>query len=371
MRFLTAGESHGPCLVGIVEGFPAGFRVDIEAINRDLARRQQGYGRGGRMQIERDEVQILTGLWNGVTLGSPITLQIINRDHANWAEREHQPLTLPRPGHADFAGAIKYRFQDVRHVLERSSARETAMRVAVGSLVKQLLQRFGIISAVHVVRIGRVSLTGGPWSFAELIRAEESPVRCIDPKVSETMMREIDAAKEQGDSLGGVFEIQIKGVPVGLGSYVHWDRRLDGKLAGALMSIPGIKGVEVGAGFAAAETPGSKMHDELFYEPGRGYYRTTNRAGGIEGGISNGEVIVLRAAMKPIPTLMKPLRSVDLVTSKPGSASVERSDTCAVPAAAVVGEMTALTVIAQEFLRVFGSDTLEELEKRWSEFQSR
>lgn len=371
MRFLTAGESHGPCLVGIVEGFPAGVTIDVTAINQDLARRQQGYGRGGRMQIEQDEVQILTGLWNGVTIGSPITLQIINQDHANWAGKHHLPLTLPRPGHADFAGSLKYGFQDVRNVLERSSARETAMRVAVGSLAKQLLQKFGISSAVHVVRIGKAALTGGPWAFADLAKAEDSPVRCIDPEVSQAMIREIDGAKAQGDSLGGIFEIQIKGLPVGLGSYVHWDRRLDGKLAGALMSIPGIKGVEIGAGFAAAAEPGSEIHDELFYEEGRGYYRKTNRAGGIEGGISNGENIVLRAAMKPIPTLMRPLRSVDLVTKESGDASVERSDTCAVPAAAVVGEMVALTVITQEFLRVFGADSLEEMERRWSEFQSR
>lgn len=370
MRYLTAGESHGPCLVGIVEGFPAGVMLDVEVINRDLARRQQGYGRGARMQIECDRVDILTGLINGETIGSPITLRIENRDYPNWAGREHPPITLPRPGHADLAGSVKYGFNDVRRVLERSSARETAMRVAVGSLAKQLLSCFNIRSAVHVVQIGRAALWESVVPFEKLAAAEDSPVRCIEPEVAQSMMNEIDRAKEVGDTLGGIFEVQISGVPIGLGSHVHWDRRLDGLLAGSMMSIPGIKGVEIGLGFAAGGIYGSQVHDEILYDDARGYYRQTNRAGGIEGGMSNGEVITIRAAMKPIPTLMRPLRSVDILSKEPGDASVQRSDTCAVPAAAVVGEMTALTVIAQEFLRVFGGDSLKEIEKRWLQWTS-
>jgi chorismate synthase len=369
MRFLTAGESHGPCLVGIVEGFPGGVPIDVEGINSDLARRQQGYGRGGRMAIERDQVEILTGLVNGETIGSPITLRIVNRDYPNWAGKEHPPITLPRPGHGDFAGSVKYRLSDTRLVAERGSARDTAMRVAVGSLARQLLKGFGIESGVHVVKIGGAALEERAVPFALLAQAESSPVRCVDKKASQAMLEEIDKARADGDTLGGIFEVQVKGVPVGLGSHAHWDRRLDGKLAWALMSIPGIKGVEIGDGFACAGRRGSQVHDELFYEPGKGYYRTTNRAGGIEGGMSNGEILVVRAAMKPIPTLQKPLRTVDIRSHEPGLASVQRSDTCAVPAAAVVGEMAILTVIAQEFLAVFGGDSLKEIEERWHRFQ--
>ena len=370
MRFLTAGESHGPCLVAIVEGFPAGFPIDVEQINRDLARRQKGYGRGERMQIEEDQIEILTGLVNGRTIGSPIAMRIANRDYPNWAGREHPPITLARPGHADFAGSVKYGFGDVRLAAERSSARETAARVAVGSLARQLLRHFGIEAAVHVLQIGSAALERSGVTFPELAAAEQSPVRCTDPEPSQAMMAEIERAKAAGDTLGGIFEIQIKGVPVGLGSYVHWDRRLDSRLAAALMSIPGIKGVEIGEGFAAAQKLGSQVHDELFYEHDRGYYRRTNRAGGIEGGMSNGEVIVIRAAMKPIPTLTRPLKTVDISSRQPAQASVQRSDTCAVPAAAVVGELAALTVIAQAFLEVFGGDSLKEIEQRWLQFQS-
>lgn len=368
MRYLTAGESHGPCMVGIVEGFPAGVKIELAEINRDLARRQQGYGRSPRMEIEHDKVEILSGVVNGETIGSPIALRIVNRDYANWVGKEHPPITLPRPGHGDFAGCQKYDFTDTRLVSERSSARETAVRVAVGSLARQLLRHFGIEAGVHVVRIGAAAVEGRAVSFTELAKAEHSPVRCVDEKVAEAMIAEIDRAKAAGDTVGGVFEVQVKGVPVGLGSYVHWDRRLDARLAYALMSIPGIKGVEIGEGFASAAKRGSQVHDELFYELGRGYYRRTNRAGGIEGGMSNGEVIVVRAAMKPIPTLRQPLKTVDIRSRKPGLASVQRSDVCAVPAAAVVGELAVLTVIAQEFLRVFGGDSLKEIEKRWLRF---
>jgi len=369
MRFLTAGESHGPCVVAVVEGFPAGVPIDVEAINRDLARRQMGYGRGGRMQIEHDEAEILSGVIGGRTIGSPIAVRIANRDYANWEGRVHAPITMPRPGHADFAGSIKYGFRDTRLAAERSSARETAARAAVGSLARQLLSCFGIESGVHVVRIGAAALARRSVAFPELQAAEHSPVRCIDEVASQAMMAEIDRAQAAGDTVGGVFEVQVRGVPVGLGSYVHWDRRLDAKLAAALMSIPGIKGVEVGAGFACAEQWGSQVHDELFYDQERGYYRETNRAGGIEGGVSNGEVIVVRAAMKPIPTLRRPLRTADIRAGAPGAASVQRGDTCAVPAAAVVGELATLTVIAQEFLAVFGGDSLEEIEQRWRRLQ--
>ncbi|MBB6218076.1 chorismate synthase [Anaerosolibacter carboniphilus] len=378
LRYLTAGESHGKCLMGIIEGFPANVPIDIEMVNTDLRRRQKGYGRGGRMEIEKDEIEILSGVRGGKTLGSPIAFRIANRDYENW-ERYMNPLevdvegrkvTKPRPGHGDLAGAIKYGFHDIRNVLERSSARETAVRTAIGSIAKQLLLIFGIAGVSHVTAIGGVSLREKIEDFERLKMAEQSSVHCVDPLVEQKMIQEIERAKSTGDSLGGVFEIHIKGAPVGLGSYVHWDRKLDARLAQGLMSIQGIKGIEVGWGFVGASLQGSQVHDEIFYNANTGYYRESNRAGGIEGGMSNGENIVLRCAMKPIPTLYKPLKSVDIETKEPFVASVERSDTCAVPSAAIVGEMVALTIIAEEFLKKFGGDSLEEIEERWKNYKS-
>lgn len=373
MRIVTAGESHGKCLVGIIEGFPAHVPLDREQINYDLWRRQQGYGRGPRMAIEKDEIIILGGVRGGLTLGSPIAFQIKNRDYENWQGyldpwgpiKSGREVEHPRPGHADLAGAVKYGFRDIRNVIERSSARETAVRVAVGSIAGQLLALFQIRAVSHVVSIGQVQLKERVSDFSALETADESVVRCVDPAVTEEMVQEIRRAEREGDSLGGIFEIRITGVPIGLGSYVHWDRKLDGKLAQALMSIQGIKGVEIGDGFQSAKNRGSQTHDPIFFSQEQGYYRLTNHCGGIEGGVSNGEDIVIRCAMKPIPTLTKPLETVNIRTKEPALAGVERSDTCAVPAASVVGEMVALTVIAQEFLAVYGADTLEGIKKRW------
>lgn len=373
MRIVTAGESHGKCLVGIIEGFPAHVPLDREQINYDLWRRQQGYGRGPRMAIEKDEIIILGGVRGGLTLGSPIAFQIKNRDYENWQGyldpwgpiKSGREVEQPRPGHADLAGAVKYGFRDIRNVIERSSARETAVRVAVGSIAGQLLALFQIRAVSHVVSIGQVQLKERVSDFSALETADESVVRCVDPAVTEEMVQEIRRAEREGDSLGGIFEIRITGVPIGLGSYVHWDRKLDGKLAQALMSIQGIKGVEIGDGFQSAKNRGSQTHDPIFFSQEQGYYRLTNHCGGIEGGVSNGEDIVIRCAMKPIPTLTKPLETVNIRTKEPALAGVERSDTCAVPSASVVGEMVALTVIAQEFLAVYGADTLEGIKKRW------
>ena len=378
LRILTAGESHGKSLAGIIEGFPSNVAINIDEIHQDLTRRQQGYGRGGRMKIEQDRIEILSGVRDGKTLGSPIAFLIRNKDYENWepymdpmeADTETKKVTNPRPGHADLTGALKYGFEDVRNVLERSSARETAVRVAAGSFVKQLLKNFQIQSAVHVTAIGEITVSEKPRSFEEILEAEDSPVRCVDPVIGQRMMETIDAAKKEGDSLGGIFEIYIQGLPVGLGSYVQWDRKLDAKLAYALMSIQAIKGVEFGYGFKNAQKPGSQVHDEIFYEKEKGIYRATNHAGGIEGGMTNGQPIVIRCAMKPIPTLCKPLRTIDIQTGEAVEASVERSDTCAVPAASVVGEMAALTVIGEEFIRKFGGDSLEEMRQRWKDCKS-
>jgi len=374
LRFLTAGESHGPVLTAIIEGLPAGLPITEEYINVQLARRQGGYGRGGRMKIEKDRVKILSGVRGGLTLGSPVTLQVENRDWENWrhimdpspgAGSSDRRVTRPRPGHADLAGGIKYRHRDLRNVLERSSARETAARVAVGAVARKFLEELEITIMGAVIRIGSVE-TKWPRLPVHEIKAilDKSQLLCPDPKSEETMKKEIDLAREAGDSLGGVFEIQVHGVPTGLGSHVHWDRKLDGRLAGALMSIQAIKGVEVGLGFLSATLPGSQVHDEIFYAAGKGLYRETNRAGGIEGGISNGEPLVVRAAMKPIPTLYKPLRSIDLETREIKEASVERSDVCAVPAACVVGEAVVAQVLAPECMEKFGGDHMEEIKER-------
>lgn len=374
-RLLTAGESHGKGLIGVIEGFPSNVKIDIQEINKDLSRRQQGYGRGGRMKIESDKVEIISGIRGGKTLGSPISFVIKNKDYDNWesfmnpidVDEESRKVTEARPGHADLTGALKYGFTDIRNVLERSSARETAVRVAMGSLARQLMKVFNIEVFSHVISIGTVALEEKIEDIEKIKKAEISEVRCCDDKVAASMMKEIKTAKEEGNSLGGVFEIHIKGVPVGLGSYVQWDRKLDAKLSYALMGIQAIKGVEIGYGFENARKKGSLVHDEIFYQENRGYYRGSNNAGGIEGGMSNGENIVIRCAMKPIPTLYTPLRTIDIKTKEEVLATVERSDTCAVPAASIVGEMVAITVIAQEFLRKYGGDSLEEIIKRWKD----
>ncbi|NLM46443.1 MAG: chorismate synthase [Firmicutes bacterium] len=372
MRFLTAGESHGPALTAVIEGLPAQLPLTEEAINNELARRQRGYGRGGRMQIEQDRAEVLSGLRFGCTLGTPLTLLIHNRDYANWQEtmapfgREPEKakiITQPRPGHADLAGALKYGFTDLRCVLERASARETAARVAVGAVAKALLAAFGIEVYSYVEAIGGV--TAPPLEPAALKalagQIEKSPVRCHDAQAEAEMLAAIEAVKSAGDSLGGVFVVVALGVPVGLGSHVQWDRKLDGRLAAALMSIQAIKGVEIGSGFAAAARPGSLVHDEIFWQPEQGYFRKTNNAGGLEGGISNGEPIVCRAAMKPIPTLKKPLSSVNMQDHTPYAAAVERSDVCAVPAAAVVGEAAVAWELAAALKEKLGGDSLPEM----------
>ena len=381
-RYLTAGESHGPQLTAIIEGLPAGIPVCDVGINRDLARRQQGYGRGGRMKIETDTVEILSGVRWGETLGSPVTVAVKNRDWENWSEKmsplpDHRDdsiaVTRPRPGHADLTGAMKYNHTDVRNVLERSSARATAVRVAVGAVAKQLLGEFGIRIGGYVTAIGGITVSPPPVPFEELWQiAAESEMFCCDRLFEEPLKLAIDAAKAAGDTLGGVIEVQVMGCPPGLGSHVHWDRKLDARLSMALMSIQAIKGVEVGLGFGVAERPGSQVHDEIFYDTAQletgaltPVYRTTNNAGGIEGGMSNGEPIMLRAAMKPIPTLYKPLRSVDMRTHEPFEAAVERSDTCAVPAALVVAEAVVAIEIATAFLDKFGGDSLAEIRRNY------
>ncbi|MDX1933847.1 MAG: chorismate synthase [Capsulimonadales bacterium] len=382
-RFLTAGESHGPALVTLIEGLPAGLPLTAEAINLDLRRRQGGYGRGARQKIETDTVEILNGIRLGRTLGSPVTLVIRNRDWENWKTRmriepagEHEPEpaknTVPRPGHADYVGMVKYAHDDLRNVLERSSARNTATLVAVGAVARQLLAEFDVSIVSHVTRIGSISAAPAEGLTASEIveRSEASPVRCIDPAVSEEMVTLIDGAKRRGDTLGGVFEVIAFGLPVGLGSYVHWDRKIDGRLAQAVLSINAIKGVEIGMGFAAAETPGSKVHDEFAPGGATGVRRLTNRAGGTEGGVTNGEPLIVRAAMKPIATLMRQLGSVDMATGEAAPAFAERSDVCAVPAAAVIGEAMVAIVLAQELQEKFGGDSLQEMRRNYRAFQA-
>lgn len=375
MRYLTAGESHGPRLVAIVEGMPSHLNVDVKKIDEALARRQKGYGRGKRMMIEQDRVEILSGVRHGYTTGAPITLSVVNRDFQSWEKvmSVHPPedpeagqrrRTRPRPGHADLSGAIKYGHRDVRDVLERSSARETTMRVAVGALSKQLLETVGIDVVSHVRALGgivsSVSLEGlSPQEIRA--KSEASSVRVLDPDIEQAIIHKIDEAKHAGDTLGGVIEVIAYGVPVGLGSHVQWDRKLDAQIAQALMSIQAFKGVAFGDGFELAARPGSEAHDAIFYERGRGYYRQTNHAGGFEGGMTTGMPIVVQAVMKPIPTLYHPLPSVDLLTKEPGEASVERSDVTAVPAAAVVAEYVLAFELARALLETFPSDRLDQL----------
>jgi chorismate synthase len=370
-RYLTAGESHGPQLSAIIEGLPAGIHLSADTLNHDLSRRQQGYGRGDRMKIEKDTAQLLSGVRWGESIGSPVTLVVMNRDWENWSEKmsplpEHRDdssaVTRPRPGHADLTGVMKYNLNDVRNVLERSSARETAIRVAVGGVAKALLAELGIKVGGFVVELGGICAKTPDEPLEDLWqRADTSETFCCDQSAELDMKRAIDAAKSGGDTLGGVVEVQVIGVPPGLGSYVQWDRKLDARLAMALMSVQAIKGVEVGIGFDAARRPGSRVHDEIYYQDG--YRRNSNNAGGIEGGMSNGEPIVVRAAMKPIPTLYSPLRSVDIRTHEPFEATVERSDTCAVPAALVVAEAVVAIEIANALLEKFGGDSIIEIRR--------
>lgn len=375
LRFLEAGESHGKCLLGIIEGLPAGFPLNEEMINLTLTKRQGGYGRGDRMKIEQDRVEILCGLVGGKTVGSPLGLLIKNKDWENWQGKEGLPLTIPRPGHADFAGAIKYGFKDLRYVLERASARQTAMRVAIGSVAQQLLEEFGINSYNNVLRIGQVkarSITS--FNPKNKIEVNKSAVYCIDEIASIAMCREIDRAREEGDTLGGIFEVVMTGVPIGLGSYVQWDRRLDARLTSALMSIPGVKAVAIGEGVEAAKKKGSAFHDEIFVheEPRKKfsrYYRKTNRSGGIEGGMTNGEDLVVSSYIKPIPTLINPLNSIDFSTKKETKATYQRSDICIIPAASVVGEAVVAWEIAVAFLEKFGGDSLIEIKENYKNYQ--
>jgi len=366
LRFMTAGESHGPGLVTIVEGLPRGLQVSPERIIDELARRRMGYGRGKRMAIEKDQIEIMGGIRHGETLGSPVAVLIRNTEWPRWSdEMSPEPaaakkqVTRPRPGHADLAGMLKYGTDDARDILERASARETAARTVAGVLAKIMLETVGVTVVSHVISIGPIVSEGSPPGPSDLGLVDASPVRCFDQTAEAAMVEAIEDAKSQRDTLGGVFEVLGFGVPPGIGSHVHYDRRLDALLASAVMSIPAIKGVEIGDGFDVATLPGSKSHDEILLEDD-GLTRPTNRAGGTEGGMSNGETIRVRGAMKPISTLMRPLRTVDMTTGEPAEAVRERSDVCAVPAAAVVGEQMVAFVLAAEFQRKFGGDNVEE-----------
>jgi chorismate synthase len=383
LRFLTAGESHGKALTGILEGIPSGLPLSVEDIDRDLKRRQMGYGRGGRMKIESDRAEILSGVRWGKTIGSPIALLVDNKDWKNWNEgmsslirydKSIEPVTKARPGHADLAGAIKYDHRDMRNVLERSSARETAMRVALGAVVKKFLSEFDIRIGSYVVQIGKIRVQGlkGMHSDTRILdalfkRAEKSLVRCPDGETSKKMVKLIDKVIKEGNSIGGIFEVFAIGVPIGLGSYIQWDRKLDGRLAQALMSIHAIKGVEIGLGFGMSSRFGSEVMDEIFYESSK-FYRKTNNAGGIEAGMTNGMPIVMRAAMKPIPTQKRPLRSVDIITKKTVKAAYERSDVCAVPAAGVIGEAMIALAITDAFLEKFGGDSMKEVTRNYHSY---
>ncbi|HDR4603723.1 TPA: chorismate synthase [Bacillus cereus] len=374
MRYITAGESHGPQLTTIIEGVPAGLPLVADDINEELARRQKGYGRGRRMQIEVDQVQIVSGVRHGETLGSPIALVVENRDFAHWikimgaeplTEKEEKEMkrkvTKPRPGHADLNGAIKYGHRDMRNVLERSSARETTVRVAAGAVAKKVLAELGITVAGHVIEIGGVQAKETTYRSIEELKSitEASPVRCLDEEAGNQMIKAIDDAKSNGDSIGGIVEVIVEGMPIGVGSYVHYDRKLDAKLAAAIMSINAFKGVEIGIGFEAAHRPGSEVHDEILWNEEHGYTRRTNNAGGLEGGMTTGMPIVVRGVMKPIPTLYKPLQSVDIDTKEPFTASIERSDSCAVPAASVVAEAVVAWELATALIEQFGLDRMD------------
>lgn len=374
MRYITAGESHGPELTAIIEGLPAGLPLTADDINKELIRRQTGYGRGGRMLIETDRVRITSGLRHGKTLGSPITLVVENKDWKNWTkvmgieevpdkQKKIRRVARPRPGHADLVGGMKYHFDDLRNVLERSSARETTMRVAIGAIAKKILSELDIDVAGHVTMLGGIQATVPDGLTVSEIReiSEKSDVRVVDASVEQDIRDLIDETKKKGDTIGGVVEVLVGGVPAGLGSYVQWDRKLDAKIAQAVVSINAFKGAEFGVGFEAGKLPGSQVMDEILWDDKKGYTRRTNNLGGFEGGMTNGEPIVVRGVMKPIPTLYKPLQSVDIDTKEPYKASIERSDSTAVPAASVVAENVVATVVANEILEKFESDSFEEL----------
>jgi chorismate synthase len=380
LRMTTAGESHGPGLTCIVAGLPAGLELDRDTLNRDLARRQLGHGRGGRMKIERDQVEVTGGVRHGRTLGSPIALQVVNRDYANWEERmnpwpvdaEIAEVHLPRPGHADLVGTQKYGLTDVRNILERASARETAARVAGGAVVKAFLAALGVQVFSHVIQITsvRAPLRNDlrPEDFTDV---DESPVRCLDPGASAAMVEEINRLRKANESLGGVFEVRAFGLVPGLGSHVSWEERLDGRLAQAILSIQALKGVAIGDGFEVAGVPGSQAHDEIFWDEQRGYYRETNRAGGVEGGMTTGEPLVVRGWMKPLPTLTKPLRSVDIATHEPAEALRERTDSSTVPAAGVVAEAMVALVLADAYRQKFGGDHIDDVRAALEAYEHR
>jgi chorismate synthase len=380
LRYTTAGESHGPGLVAIVEGMPAGLELSRKRIDRELARRQLGHGRGGRMKIESDAIEVRSGVRHGRTLGSPIAVLVANRDYANWEERmnpwpveaEVEEVHTPRPGHADLAGLLKYGHSDVRNVLERASARETAARVAAGAIAKELLRAFGVTIHSHVLRIGSVAAPEPDDLVADdFADVDDSPVRCLDAAAGEAMVAEIDCLRKANESLGGVFEVRAFGLVPGLGSHVSADRRLDARLAGALVSIQAVKGVSVGEAWEVAGSPGSESHDEIFYSDELGWHRETNRAGGVEGGMSNGENLVVRGALKPISTLTKPLRSVDTETKEPTEALRERTDSTVVPAAGVVGEAMVALVVASCYREKFGGDHVDDALRAFDAYRER
>jgi chorismate synthase len=382
LRFYTAGESHGQALLAFVSGLPAGLPIDVEAINHELHRRQLGYGRGGRQKIEKDRADVFAGVRHGQTIGAPIAVRIENRDWANWEkilpveasnapEAASKKLVAPRPGHADLAGSQKFNFHDARYVLERASARETAARVAAGSFARQLLKQFGVEIGSHTLQVGHVRLDrAAKWEEIVAVCADlESPLRCVDAQVQEKMKAEVDVALKAGDTVGGVFEIVAHGVPVGLGSHAQWDEKLDGRLAQALMSVQAVKAVEIGSGVLAAGSYGSEVQDEISYDKNaRKFQRSSNRAGGLEGGITNGEDVVIRGYLKPISTLRKPLGTADMVTKEPVQAAYERSDWCVVPAGGVAGEAMVALVLADAFLQKFGGDSLAETRRNFESY---
>jgi len=380
LRYLNGGESHGKYLLAVVEGVPAGLPLTSDMVNSDLARRQKGYGRGGRMRVEEDRVEFACGVRHGKTLGNPIGLLVANKDWENWkevmaAEPVNVPpskvVTRPRPGHADLVGAIKYGHRDIRNVLEKASARETAIRVAIGGVAKALLSHFSMRVVSYTVSIGDVTATCGDDPLQAYDRAERSDVRCPDEAAGARMIEQIRGAKHKGDTLGGVFEVVVTNAPIGLGSYAQWDRRLSARLAMAAMSIQAMKGIEIGMGFEAARRFGSEVHDEIYFEKGsKEFVRKTNNAGGLEGGITNGQPIVLRVAMKPISTLYSPKKSVDIETKEPFDATVERSDICTVPAAGVVGEAVVAYEMANAMIEKFGGDSLEEMKRNYDAYQA-
>ncbi|HEX8122597.1 MAG TPA: chorismate synthase [Solirubrobacteraceae bacterium] len=380
LKVTTAGESHGPRLTCVVEGLPAGLRLDREAIDRDMARRQLGHGRGGRMKIEKDHAVVTAGVRHGVTLGGPIALEVPNRDYKNWEERMNpwpvngavEEVHLPRPGHADLVGTWKYRTTDVRNILERASARETAARVAGGALAKAFLRTLGVEVVSHVVQIGPVAApVAEPLALEAFASVDDDPVRCLDPTASMAMVEHINVQRKANESIGGVFEVRAYGVVPGVGSHVSWEERLDGRLAMALASIQSCKGVGLGEGFDLAAKPGSQAHDEIFFSEERGFFRETNHSGGLEGGMTTGEPLVCRAALKPLPTLTQPLRSVDIETHEPAQALRERTDSCVVPAGAVVGEAMVAIVIADAYRQKFGGDHVDDVREALARYAER